>query len=224
MDLAPCPLSTSSLEARTAFVRAHTELVRVPLVPEISLYTATDLTPLWHATQAWLGTLGLDVPFWSVPWAGGQALARWVLDHPESVRGLRVVDFGTGSGLVGIACARAGAASVRAVDVDPLAEAACLMNAHENGVLIEVSAADIVGSAVDADVLFAGDIWYERAPAARFGGWLAEVARSGVRVITGDPDRAYVPAGLVELARHEVPTCAGLEASTMRPTRVLTWG
>ena len=223
MDLAPGPLSNRSLEARTAFVRAHTELVRVPFVPELSLYTATDVTPLWRATQAWLGTFGLEVPFWSVPWAGGQALARWVLDHPEQVRGRRVVDFGAGSGLVGIACARAGAASVQAVDVDPLAEAACLMNSRENGLLLDVSIGDIVGSRVEADVLLAGDVWYERAPAARFGAWLAEVARSGVRVVTGDPDRAYVPEGLVELARYDVPTCADLEASTMRLTRVLTW-
>jgi predicted nicotinamide N-methyase len=231
MENAPGTLSTASLETRIAFVRAHTALVRVPFVPELNLYTATDnlytatdLTPLWRATQAWLGTFGLEVPFWSVPWAGGQALARWVLDHPEAVRGLRVVDFGAGSGLVGIACAVAGAASVRTVDIDPLAEAACILNARENGVSIDVSMGDIVGSAVDADILFAGDVWYERSPAARFGEWLAEVARTGVRVVTGDPDRMYVPPGLVEIARHDVPTCADLEASTMRLTRVLTWG
>jgi predicted nicotinamide N-methyase len=223
MEIAPGTLSTSSREERVAFVRAHTALVQVPFVPEIRLYTATDLTPLWRATQAWLGTFGLEVPFWSVPWAGGQALARWVLDHPEQIRGRRVVDFGAGSGLVAIACARAGATSVRAVDIDPLAEAAILLNARENGVSVDVSIGHIVGSAVDADVLLAGDIWYDRAAAARFGSWLEEVARSGVRVVTGDPQRAYVPEGLVELARHEVPTCADLEASVLRTTRVLTW-
>jgi predicted nicotinamide N-methyase len=212
----------SSMTERQAFVRSHTVLAPVPFVPEISLYTATDVTPLWRATQAWLGQYGLDVPFWSVPWAGGQALARWVLDHPASVRGLRVVDFGAGSGLVAIACARAGAAWVRAVDVDPLAEAACLVNAEANAVTLDdVSCADIVDGAVDADVLLAGDVWYERAASERFGAWLARVARSGVRVVTGDPSRAYVPQGLVELARHDVPTCADLEASTVRTTRVL---
>jgi predicted nicotinamide N-methyase len=223
MGLAPDTLSKASLEVRTAFVREHTALVRVPFVPELSLYTASDLTPLWRATQAWLGRFGLDVPFWSVPWAGGQALARWVLDHPEEIRGKHVVDFGAGSGLVGIACARAGASSVVAVDVDPLAEAACLLNAKENAISIDVSIGDIVGSVVDADVLLAGDVWYERAPSARHTAWLAEVARSGVRVLTGDPDRAYVPPGLLEIARHDVPTCADLEASTMRVTRILTW-
>lgn len=221
MEAAPGTLSISSLETRTAFVRAHTERIRVPFVPEISLSTATDLTPLWRATQDWLGTFGLEVPFWSVPWAGGQALARWVLDHPEAVRGLRVIDFGTGSGLVAIACARSGAASVRAVDVDPLAEAACLLNAAANGVTIEVTCADLVDSVVDADLVLAGDVWYERAASARFGPWLSSVARSGVRVVTGDPSRSYVPEGLVELARHDVPTCADLEASTVRTTRVL---
>lgn len=209
---------------RLDFIRAHTVLAEVPFVPEIRLYTATDVTPLWRATQAWLGTFGLDVPFWCVPWAGGQALARWVLDHPAAVRGLRIVDFGAGSGLVAIACALAGARSVRAIDVDPLAVAACRLNAEANGVVLDATCADVVGSdaqALDADVLLAGDVWYERAPAARFGPWLSSLARSGVRVITGDPCRAYVPTDLHELARHDVPTCADLEATTVRLTRVL---
>jgi predicted nicotinamide N-methyase len=204
-----------------AFVRAHTVVAEVPFVPEIRLFTATDVTPLWRATQAWLGTFGLEVPFWCVAWAGGQALARWILDHPESVRGLRVVDFGAGSGLVAIACARAGASSVRAIDVDPLAEAACLLNAEANAVTLDVIRDDVVGHALDADVLLAGDIWYERAPAARFATWLTTLASSGVRVVTGDPCRAYVPPDLHELARYDVPTCADLESTTVRVTRVL---
>jgi predicted nicotinamide N-methyase len=204
-----------------AFVRAHTVLAEVPFVPEIKLFAATDVTPLWRATQAWLGTFGLDVPFWCVPWAGGQALARWVLDHPEAVRGLRVVDFGAGSGLVALACARAGARTVRAIDVDPLAVAACLLNAEANGVSLDVTCDDVVDSALDADVLLAGDVWYERAAAARFGPWLTTLASSGVRVLTGDPGRVYVPAGLGELARYDVPTSADLESTTVRVTRVL---
>ena len=219
----PSP-SSASLETRIAFVRAHTALTVVPFVPELRLYTATDLTPLWRATQAWLGTFGLEVPFWSVPWAGGQALARWVLDHPEEVRGKRVVDFGTGSGLVALACAHAGAASVRAFDIDPLAEAACAVNAQENALRVDVTVGNIVGSAVEADLLLAGDVWYERAPAARFERWLADVARGGTRVVTGDPARVYVPPGLLELARYEVPTAADLEATTLRTTRVLAFG
>lgn len=212
---------SSSLDERMAFVREHTVVAEVPFVPEIRLFTATDVTPLWRATQDWLGTFGLDVPFWCVPWAGGQALARWVLDHPEAVRGLRVVDFGAGSGLVALACARAGARTVRAIDVDPLAEAACLLNAEANGVSLDVVCDDIVDSALDADVLLAGDVWYERAAAARFGAWLTTLASSGVRVLTGDPCRAYVPAGLHELARYDVPTSADLESTPVRVTRVL---
>jgi predicted nicotinamide N-methyase len=220
----PGTLATSSIAERQAFVRQHTLVAEVPLVPEVRIYTATDVTPLWRATQAWLGSYGLDAPFWSVPWAGGQALARWVLDHPEAVRGLRVIDFGAGSGLVGIACALAGAASVRAVDIDPLAEAACLLNAEANRVDLAVTCADIVDREVatlGADVLLAGDVWYERAAAARFAPWLATVADAGVRVITGDPGRAYVPSAVVELARLDVPTCADLESTTTRLTRVL---
>jgi predicted nicotinamide N-methyase len=214
-------MSISSLEERKAFVREHTTLAAVPHVPEIRIYMATDVTPLWRATQAWLNSVGLDVPFWSVPWAGGQALARWILDHPESVRGRRVIDFGAGSGLVGIASARAGAASVRAIDVDPLAEAACLLNAEANGVVLDVICEDVTGIAVDADVLVAGDVWYDRKASARFGPWLADVARSGVRVVTGDPCRNYCPQDVVELARDQIPTCADLESSKLRLTRIL---
>jgi predicted nicotinamide N-methyase len=214
-------LSTSLLGERTAFVRTHTLLAAVPHVPEIQIYTATDMTPLWRATLAWLGSFGLDAPFWSVPWAGGQALARYVLDNPDVVRGLRIIDFGAGSGLVGIACARAGAASVRSFDIDPLAEAACLLNAEANAVRVDAICRDITGEVLDADVLVAGDVWYERAASARFGPWLADVASRGVRVITGDPCRPYVPQDAVELARYDVPTCADLESSKMRLTRVL---
>jgi predicted nicotinamide N-methyase len=218
------PLPSACLDERKAFVRAHTTLAAVPFVPELALFTATDVTPLWRATSAWLGAVGLDVPFWCVPWAGGQALARWVLDHPEEVRGRRVLDFGSGSGLVALACARAGAAEVRAVDVDPLAEAACLLNAEANALCVVPSCVDVVGAPIDADLLLAGDVWYERAPAARFATWLASVAGSGVRVVTGDPSRTYVPEGLSELARYLVPTVADLEATPLRATRVLAFG
>lgn len=225
----PSILRESLLDERLAFVREHTALARPALVPELVLHTATELTPLWRATQEWLGSVGIEVPFWSVPWAGGQALARWLLDHPETVRGRRVIDLGSGSGLVGLACARAGAASVRAVDVDPLAEAACVLNMRENALVLEVECRDIVDvdpSAVAAlaartDVLVAGDVWYDRAASARFGPWLAAVARAGVLVLTGDPGRAYVPAEAVELARLEVPTSMDLESRPSRTTRIL---
>lgn len=202
-------------------MRRNTVIADVPCVPEIRLHCATELTPLWKATDEWLRSVGADVPFWSVPWAGGQALARWVLDHAAEVRGRRVVDFGTGSGLVAIACALAGAASVRAIDVDPLAEAASLVNAEINTVAIDVMCEDVVGTMLETEIVLAGDIWYERAAAARFEPWLASLARSGVRVLTGDPRRMYVPAGLSEVACLEVFTCPDLEATPLRTTRVL---
>lgn len=203
------------------FVREHTRLASVPLVPEIRIHTATELTPLWRATEAFLAQHDLGIPFWCVPWAGGQALARWVLDHPEAVRGRRVVDFGTGSGLVAIAAARVGA-EVHAVDIDPFAIAACAMNAEANGVSVTTACIDLTGERVDADVLVAGDIWYEREPAERFHRWFVELRRSGaIRVVTGDPGRLYVPAEAIELGRYDVPTSLELEAKTSLSTRVL---
>lgn len=214
-------IHAASLEARCDFIRMHTALARPSLVPEVVMYTATDITPLWRATLAYLGSFGIDAPFWSVPWAGGQGLARWVLDHPEVVRGRRVVDFGAGSGLVGLACMHAGAASVRAIDIDPLSEAACHMNAEANHVDIGFTCTDVVGETIDADVLLAGDVWYERGAAVKFGRWLADVAASGVEVVTGDPGRAYVPANASELARISVPTDPDLESAPTKTTRIL---
>lgn len=213
-----------TFEDRAQFIREQTVLVEVPFVPEIVLHTATDLAPIWRATQARLSDLGVDVPFWCVPWAGGQALARWVLDHPESVRGLRVVDFGTGSGLVAIACALAGARSVRAVDINPFAAVACTLNAEVNEVAVDVVCKDVVGQdarELEADIVLAGDIWYERADSNAFGPWLTELASSGVRVVTGDPARRYIPPNVVEIATYDVMTYADLEATPVCTTRVL---
>lgn len=212
----------ASPEGRAAFVRAHTVLEPVPLVGTIRVHTATELVPIWRATESWLNQRGLGVPFWCVPWAGGQALARWLLDHPETVRGRRVLDFGAGSGLVAIAAAKAGAATVRAIDVDPIAVAACLLNAEANEVAIEVACEDIVDRVdVEADVLLAGDVWYELDASARFARWLGGLAGRGVRVFTGDPGRHYVPSNVREIASFEVPTSIELESAPTRRARVL---
>ena len=208
-------------EDRASFVRAHTALDPVPMVQDIQLYTATELVPIWHATETWLEARGLNVPFWCVPWAGGQALARWLLDNPEAVSGKRVLDFGTGSGLLAIAAARAGAAHVHAVDVDPLAVCACLLNTAANGVVVEVTCEDLVDRAIDVDVVIAGDVWYELGASARFTRWLRQLARNGTRVLTGDPGRAYVPSGVRELATYQVPTSVELESARSRTARVL---
>lgn len=192
---------------------AHTTPRPVPLVPEIRVHTANEIVPVWRDVDA--------VPYWCVPWAGGQALARWVLDHPDFVRGKRVVDFGSGSGLVAIAAKLAGAARVIAVDVDPFAATAAATNAELNGVALDTLTRDLVGDAeVDADVVLAGDVWYEREPAARFDAWFRTVA---ARVVTGDPGRSYVPADLAPLARYEVPTSLDLEGAASKTTRVLAY-
>lgn len=221
------PLDTA--EARRAFVRAHTVIERVPFVPELRIHTATEVTSLWSATSNWLGRFGADLPFWSVPWAGGQALARWLFDHPKSVRGRTVLDFGTGSGLVAMAAVRAGAAHVCGVDVDPLACEAARMNAEANGLSLEVRCADLLGPAGPGldearwpapEIVLAGDVWYDRELASRAAPWLAALAAEGVRVVTGDPGRAYVPVGLDLLASYDVPTSLDLEASDVRRTVV----
>lgn len=208
-------------DAAATFVRTHTALAPVPLVEGIRIYTATEVVPIWSATEGWLVDRGLNVPFWCVPWAGGQALARFILERPEVVRGLRVLDFGAGSGLLAIAAAKAGAAEVRAVDVDPIAAVACRLNASANDVEVEVVCEDLVDSDVTADVVLAGDVWYELGPSARFARWLRVLAKKGVRVLTGDPGRAYLPSNTRELAIYDVPTTIDLESAKSRVTRVL---
>jgi predicted nicotinamide N-methyase len=207
---------------RLAFLRERTAPAPVPLVPELTLFTAGEITPLWHATAADLA--GWDAaPFWAFPWAGGQALARYVLDHAEVVRARRVVDFATGSGLVAIAAARAGAAHVTACDIDAFCEVAVEANAAQNGVVVAVRTGDPLGAPLPgADVVLAGDVFYERPLAERSLAWFRALARGGARVLVGDPGRIYSPvAGLVERAAYDVPTLAAIEAAGVLRTRVL---
>lgn len=208
-----------------AFVKERTVPAPVPLVPELVLYQATEVTPLWHATAKELHAWD-DSPYWAFPWAGGQALARHVLDHPETVRGKRVVDFATGSGLVAIAAARAGAASVIAVDVDPFCEAAVTLNAALNGVAVTFRAGDPLRSSLaGTDVVLAGDVFYERGLAAGALAWFRGLAASGVRVLAGDAGRAYAPKeGFRVLAEHDVPTSGDIEDGPLRGARVLELG
>jgi len=211
-----------TLAELTAFVRERTAPGPVALVPEIRIYQATDVTPLWHATGAELR--GWDEsPFWAFPWAGGQALARHLLDHPELVAGKRVLDFATGSGLVAIAAAKAGAASVRAVDVDPFCEAVVPLNAALNGVSLEVHIQDPLGGSLPAvDLVLAGDVFYERALAERALRWFRALAAAGVSVLAGDPGRTYSARGtLPEVAAYQVPTSRAIEEQTLRRTAVL---
>lgn len=196
-----------------AFLAEHTEVIAPPLVPELRLHTATDITPLWQATEDQLDRTGLAPPFWAFPWAGGQALARFILDHPDWVRGLRVVDLASGNGMVAIACARAGAAHVIANDVDPLAATAQQANAALNAVAIAIETADRIGERLGSvDLLVVGDLFYERALAERLWVWLQGLAVQGLPILIGDPGRTYLPkTGLTALARYAVPVPLALE-------------
>jgi predicted nicotinamide N-methyase len=205
----------------TAFVRLHARLAPVPLVPEIHLHQADEPIGLWELTEGEFRS-EQPPPFWAFAWAGGQALARFVLDRPAEVAGRRVLDLASGSGLVAIAAVRAGAASVRAVDIDPLAVAAIELNAAANGTAVETSAADILdGDHGDAQVVLAGDVFYSQRLADRMIRFLRRARRAGASVLVGDPGRAFLPEGACTVAgAYDVPTTAALESTTVKHTRV----
>ncbi|HEX2510711.1 MAG TPA: methyltransferase [Microvirga sp.] len=206
---------------RDAFVRAETRLRPVPHAPEISLHVADEATELWRRTEEELGQLGLPPPFWAFAWAGGQALARYLLDHPEAVRGRRVLDFASGSGLVAIAAAKAGAAEVDACDIDPFAIAAIGINAAANGVGVAAVEADLVGRDGGWDTVLAGDVCYERDLAQRATGWLFGLSRRGATVLIGDPGRSYLPNDRLEaVATYRVPVTRSLEDSDIKQSTV----
>jgi predicted nicotinamide N-methyase len=204
-----------------AFIRAETRLRPVPHAPEIALHVADEATELWQRTEEELGEIGLPPPFWAFAWAGGQALARYILDHPETVRGRRVLDFASGSGLVAIAAKKAGAAEVTACDIDPFAIAAIGVNAQANGVAVTPLAADIVGQDGGWDTVLAGDICYEQDLAARVIEWLLALSNRGATVLIGDPGRSYLPKDRLEnLAAYEVPVTRTLEDSDIKKSSV----
>ena len=193
------------------FIRTHTVPGRAPLVPELLLYLAIEITPLWQATEDWLATRDLAPPFWAFAWPGGQALARHVLDHPALIAGRRVLDFAAGGGIAAIACARAGAALVEAAEIDPLAFAAIGLNAALNGVTVNAAQGDVIDGAGRWDLILCGDVCYEAPMTARILPWLRARARAAT-VLLADPGRAYLPGtGLARLARYAVPTTRELE-------------
>jgi predicted nicotinamide N-methyase len=204
-----------------AFIREWTRLQAPPLVPELRLHLAGPVTPLWEATEKTLEQTGLPPPYWAFAWPGGQAIARHLLDHPALVRGKSVLDFAAGSGVGGIAAARAGAAAVIATDLDDFALAAIRLNAAANAVTVEASAADMTSDESSCQVILAGDVCYERPMAERVWPWLTAAARRGVLVLLADPGRAYLPKqGLQEIARYRVPTSRELEDREERETVV----
>ena len=211
----------TALADRKGFIRAHTRLLPVPHAPEIRLHVADEATELWQKTEEELGDIGLAPPCWAFAWAGGQALARYILDHAETVAGRRILDFAAGSGLVAIAAALAGAGRVEACDIDLFATEAIALNAAANGVAVEPRLADLVGTDEGWDTVLAGDICYERDTAQRVIRWLSTLSRRGATVLIGDPGRSYLPKDQLEpLATYEVPVTRALEDAEIKRSSV----
>ncbi|WP_309642793.1 methyltransferase [Phenylobacterium sp.] len=213
-----------SLEGRQAFILANTRLQQPPHTPELTLHLADEITPIWKMTEEALAEIGLPPPFWAFAWAGGQALSRYILDHPEEVAGKRVIDFASGSGIVAIAAMKAGAYEVLAADIDSFCEAALSLNAKANSVTVAFTDTDLLDAPAPAtDVILAGDICYEKPLAEKVMDWLAAAHVRGVRVLIGDPGRSYFPkVGLEKLAEYQVETTRELEDREVKKTAVWT--
>ncbi len=206
---------------RAGFIRAETRLLAVPHAPEISLHLADEATELWQKTEDELGEIGLPLPFWAFAWAGGQALARYLLDHPDLVAGRSVLDFASGSGLVAIAAAKGGASRVEACDIDEFAAAAMVLHAEANSVVLALRIENLVGRDEGWDVVLAGDVSYERDMAQAVTDWLQSLARRGALVLIGDPGRSYLAREKLEsLAEYRVPVTRSLEDCEIKKSQV----
>ena len=204
------------------FIRQNTTLLSPPLLPEIRLHLAHEAVPIWQRTEEELGEIGLPPPFWAFAWAGGQALSRYVLDHPQLVRGRNVLDLATGSGLVAIAARKAGAEWVLAADIDRFACAAVRLNAQVNDVAIEISDKDLLDNEPQAfDVILVGDLFYEKALASRVHSWLKAAKENGAEILIGDPGRSYLPKSqLMHVVDYNVPVTRELEDAEIKRTSV----
>jgi len=201
------------------FIAAHTTLTHAPLVPEIALHLATEITPIWQASEAWLQQANIEPPFWAFAWPGGQVIARHVLDHPNVVRGRRVLDFAAGCGIAAIACALSGARA-EAAEIDAMAIAAIQLNAATNDAAVTTLAEDVVGQPCRWDLILCGDVCYEAPMTAHILPWLKRMAAE-TEVWVADPGRAYLPTdGLTPLAEFDVPTSLELEDRTLRRTKL----
>jgi predicted nicotinamide N-methyase len=213
----------ATAQGRRDFIVANTRLQRPPHTPEIQLNLADEITPIWKLTEEALEEIGLPPPFWAFAWAGGQALARYLIDNPETVVGRRAIDFASGSGLVGIAAMLAGAKDVLCADIDAYCEAAVALNAQANGVACGFSSDDLLDAPAPAwaQIILAGDICYEKPLAERVLAWLAAARAAGATVLIGDPGRSYFPgSGLTKLAEYQVPTTRELEDMAVKRTCV----
>lgn len=204
------------------FIRQNTSVLAPPLVPEVTLHLAHEAVPIWQKTEEELGEIGLPPPFWAFAWAGGQALSRYVLDHPQLVKGKSVLDLATGSGLVAIAAKKAGARSVLAADIDGFACAAARLNAQANDVAIDITDRDLLQEPPpDCDVILVGDLFYEKALAERVHAWLIQAKQKGAVVLIGDPGRSYLPKpALLHVIDYNVPVTRELEDSEIKRTAV----
>ncbi|MFT8646296.1 class I SAM-dependent methyltransferase [Gluconacetobacter sp.] len=201
-----------------SFILANTSPAHAPLVPEITLHLATEITPIWQASEDWLTRQDIEPPFWAFAWPGGQLLARHILDNPALVAGRRVLDFAAGCGVAAIACARAGASMVEAAEIDPLAVAAITLNARANGVAVTATGEDLVGTAPRWDLILCGDVCYENPMTEHILPWLRACARTA-EIWIADPGRAYLPrAGLHPIITRDIPTTRELEDRDARRT------
>jgi len=211
----------NSIFDRAAFIRAQTRLLATPHAPEIILHLADEATELWQKTEDEIGEIGLPPPFWAFAWAGGQALARYLLDHPALISGRSVLDFASGSGLVAIAAAKVGAAKVEACDIDDFALAAMQLNAQANGVELKIMNDNLIGRDEGWQVVLAGDVSYERDMAQNVTDWLHGLSRRGALVLIGDPGRAYLDRQRLEIvAEYQVPVTRTLEDCEIKRSQV----
>ncbi len=209
------------MNGKRDFILANTRLTAPPLTPEIRLKLADEAVPIWKKTEEELGAMGLPPPFWAFAWAGGQALARYALDNPALVKGKQVLDFASGSGLVAIAAAKAGAAEIAASDIDAFAIAAIEANSTENGAAVWPRLEDLIGADDGWEVVLAGDIAYEKELAGVAMDWLASLARRGATVLIGDPRRSYLPLDRLDcVIEYSVPVTRELEDSEIKRTGV----
>jgi len=218
----PVRLDPEDRQSAEAFIRANTMRLAPPLVPEITLHLAEESLSIWQKTEDELGEMNVPPPYWAFAWAGGQALARFLLDAPQHVAGKHVLDLGSGSGLSAIAALKAGAATVLAADIDPMALAAIGLNAAANGVAIATTAEDLLGRANSvADVILVGDLFYERSLADRVLAFIERSASDGVLVLIGDPQRNYFPKDrFATIAEYRVPVTRDLEDAEIKKTAV----
>lgn len=222
----PGRLDPRSPASARAFIAANTRTLQPPLVPEIVLHLAEESVPIWQKTEEELGEMNVPPPYWAFAWAGGQALARYILDNPQLLAGKSVLDLGSGSGLTAIAAMKAGARSALASDLDLLALAAVELNAKLNDVAVRTTAENLLERAPQGEnVILVGDLFYERSLADLVTRYIDAAVAGGALVLIGDPQRNYFPKGrFTSAAEYRVPVTRELEDAEIKRTSVWRLG